>query len=519
MKVLKESIGTVLDIDSLLDILNGETLSDVGSALANGTRNKEGYSSIASRANELTATFPILISNRVSLKTAEKIQKALEFRYALMLQMVIASRSFTTSKDAVDFLKNYHTNIDAGSWRSIGSKILSTTDEAAIYEMAARKAINEAYAQNGILNENAKPIKLQAFQEKNAFVDIRKFINALHNEDRNTVKAVGDMLQYKQTQANNAQTKLKDELERNRHERNLEDMDASDLYAQREEERRRQQHLRNNEDYQNKTNLSNLISKNKVNTAQKVADINYNAKKQMLDLDKKAASEREKITPLSRPQLNDQKVRKANALNPLTMNVNFKVKASNEAIVTVEAMIGVKTKLYPVDSMEIMERIYSNRRTKINLFNFIRAFSGEIQFWRDFVFALGKAKIDANFNARRVGSKLWKVLERRSKTSKISQMLNINNAATAITTLVISMEEVEFLNKEADIDLLDAHEARKILNDFNFISIMIVDENLETIRTILDTGNDEWESNTFKAFDRDEEMDYKQMVKMLAKAY
>ena len=48
---------------------------------------------------------------------------------------------------------------------------------------------------------------------------------------------------------------------------------------------------------------------------------------------------------------------------------------------------------------------------------------------------------------------------------------------------------------------------------------MIVDENLETIRTIMDTGNDEWESSTFKAFDRDEEMDYKQMVKMLAKAY
>ena len=81
------------------------------------------------------------------------------------------------------------------------------------------------------------------------------------------------------------------------------------------------------------------------------------------------------------------------------------------------------------------------------------------------------------------------------------------------------MEEVEFLNKEADIDLLDSHEARKILDDFNFISIMIVDENLETIRTIMDTGNDEWESSTFKAFDRDEEMDYKQMVKMLAKAY
>lgn len=475
MKVLKESIGTVLDIDSLLDILNGETLSDVGSALANGTRNKEGYSSIASRANELTATFPILISNRVSLKTAEKIQKALEFRYALMLQMVIASRSFTTSKDAVDFLKNYHTNIDAGSWRSIGAKILSTTDEAAIYEMAARKAINEAYAQNGILNENAKPIKLQSFQEEekhSAFIqfDLPDDFDDWSDEKRKL---------YVQSFKN-----LSNQAEREERLKNKKEMNKIDSQAQ----KRR-------------------------NSAA------YRQKKALLDLQNQSDKERAEVTPLPRPQLNDQKVRKANMLNPLTMNVSFKVKASNEAIVPVEAMIGVKTKLYPVDSLEIMDRIYSNRTTKINLFNFIRAFSGEIQFWRDFVFALGKAKIDANFNARRVGSKLWKVLERRSKTSKISQMLNINNAATAITTLVLSMEEVEFLNKEADIDLLDAHEARKILNDFNFISIMIVDENLETIRTILDTGNDEWESNTFKAFDRDEEMDYKQMVKMLAKAY
>mgnify|MGYP003592025431 CR=1 FL=1 len=477
MKVLKESIGTVLDIDSLLDILNGETLSDVGSALANGNKNKEGYSSIASRANELTATFPILISNRVSLKTAEKIQKALEFRYALMLQMVIASRSFTTSKDAVDFLKNYHTNIDAGSWHSIGSRILSTTDEAAVYEMAARKAINEAYSQNSILNENAKPIKLQAFQEKR-----RAFAQNHDKSWEQGYKAGAVAATRKANKTNNIQV---------------------DPYKQ-----ARAKIIQDKAIQQNYVKADALMQANRVAAQQQISDI-QSLKNKNAELN----------VPLQRPQLNDQKVRKVNSLNPLTMNVQFKVKASDESIVTVDAMIGVKTKLYPVDSLEIMDRVYSNRTTKVNLFNFIRAFSGEIQFWRDFVFALGKAKIDANFNTSRVGSKLWKVLERRSKTSKISQMLNINNAATAITTLVLSMEEVEFLNKEADIDLLDALEARKILNDFNFISIMIVDENLETIRTILDTGNDEWESNTFKAFDRDEEMDYKQMVKMLAKAY
>ena len=501
MKVLKESIGTVLDIDSLLDILNGETLSDVGSALANGTRNKEGYSSIASRANELTATFPILISNRVSLKTAEKIQKALEFRYALMLQMVIASRSFTTSKDAVDFLKNYHTNIDAGSWRSIGAKILSTTDEAAVFEMAARKAINESYAQNSILNENAKPVNLQAFQEARK---ARIYPN---------YKSLSYKVGFQQGVKSALRGQKKNAFVPNDPYKKAR-LDITTNKAMKQQEIDAAQ---KKEDIKTKSEAER--EKLRLENEEKRQKARVDAEREIEEIRNKGRRDIELMTPLSVPTLNDQKVRKANMLNPLTMSVFFKVKASEDAVVTVNALIGVKAKLYPVDSMEIMDRIYSSRRTKINLFNFIRAFSGEIQFWRDFIFTLGKAKIDANFNARRVGSKLWKVLERRSKTSRISQMLNINNAATAITTLVLSMEEVEFLNKEADIDLLDSHEARKILDDFNFISIMIVDENLETIRTIMDTGNDEWESSTFKAFDRDEEMDYKQMVKMLAKAY
>ena len=501
MKVLKESIGTVLDIDSLLDILNGETLSDVGSALANGTRNKEGYSSIASRANELTATFPILISNRVSLKTAEKIQKALEFRYALMLQMVIASRSFTTSKDAVDFLKNYHTNIDAGSWRSIGAKILSTTDEAAVFEMAASKAINESYAQNNILNENAKPVNLQAFQEARKG---RIFPNY-------------KSLSYKVGFQQGAKAALRGQKKNAFVPNDPYKKAQLDITTNRALKQQEIDAAQKKEDIKTKSEAER--EKLRLENEEKRQKARVDAEREIEEIRNKGRRDIELMTPLSVPTLNDQKVRKANMLNPLTMSVFFKVKASEDAVVTVNALIGVKAKLYPVDSMEIMDRIYSSRRTKINLFNFIRAFSGEIQFWRDFIFTLGKAKIDANFNARRVGSKLWKVLERRSKTSRISQMLNINNAATAITTLVLSMEEVEFLNKEADIDLLDSHEARKILDDFNFISIMIVDENLETIRTIMDTGNDEWESSTFKAFDRDEEMDYKQMVKMLAKAY
>lgn len=458
MKVFKESIGTVLDIDSLLDILNGDTVSDVVNAIAN--RKKDGYSSIASRANDLTATFPILISNRVSLKTAEKIAKALEFKYALMLQLVIASKSFTTSKDAADFLKNYHTNIDSNTYGSLIGKF-SSPEESVIMSMKASKLINEAYEQTRVLSESANPMKIGVFKETPAFVQTPEYKQGYQAGARAASRAANKI--SKQQLDPYAQAKLQIQTDK-------------------------------------------AIQNNRVNAAQRLKDINQK-------------STDDEFKPLSKPQLNEQKVKKANSLNPMTMTVNFKVKASNDAVVSVESMIGVKAKLYPVDSMEIIDRIYSDKDTKINLFNFIRAFSGEIAFWRDFVFALSKAKIDANFNAKRVGSKLWKVLERRSKTSKISQMLNINNSATAITTLVLSAEEAGFLYKEYDIDLLDSAVARKLLDDFNFIGIMVVDENLETIRMIMDTGSDEWEQNTFQAFERDEEMDYKQMVKMLAKAY
>ena len=367
--------------------------------------------------------------------------------------------------------------------------------------MAARKAINESYAQNNILNENAKSVNLQAFQEARKG---RIFPNY-------------KSLSYKVGFQQGAKSALRGQRKNAFVPNDPYKKARLDITTNRALKQQEIDAAQKKEDIKTKSEAER--EKLRLENEEKRQKARVDAEREIEEIRNKGRRDIELMTPLSVPTLNDQKVRKANMLNPLTMSVFFKVKASEDAVVTVNALIGVKAKLYPVDSMEIMDRIYSSRRTKINLFNFIRAFSGEIQFWRDFIFTLGKAKIDANFNARRVGSKLWKVLERRSKTSRISQMLNINNAATAITTLVLSMEEVEFLNKEADIDLLDSHEARKILDDFNFISIMIVDENLETIRTIMDTGNDEWESSTFKAFDRDEEMDYKQMVKMLAKAY
>lgn len=403
MEVFKEAGALFMPIENIIDLLKNTDAIDMDIEDFLFNDKKKSYSSIADQASNLTATFPILISSCISLKTAEKIAKALEFKYAMFLQMVIASRTFTTSNDVIDFLKKFHNNINE-------SCILKNKEDKIIFEMKVKKIIEESFKQECIRAEKEN-IKFNAFND---------------NKKKQIYKEKGSM---------------------------------KDIYK-------------------NSFKVSS-----------------------------------------QRPQLNDQKVKKANALNPFTINIPIKVKAADNAVIDVDAILGLKTKLYPINSGELTDKICSSYKNKINLFNFIRAFSGEIKFWRDFIFALKNAKIDANFNAKKSGSKLWKVLERRSKTSKILQKLNINNLAMSISTLVLTLDEADYLSKVHNIDLTKANVARDLLSNLNLISLMIVDESLETVRTIMDTGNDEWEYNTFKAFNRDEELDYKQLVKMMSKTY
>ena len=202
---------------------------------------------------------------------------------------------------------------------------------------------------------------------------------------------------------------------------------------------------------------------------------------------------------------------------PLMMKVNFISKATGRPITT-SAYLGIKCKLFDVAGLDIVQRIVSKNSSAISLFNFIRATSQEIGFWRDFVFALSKAKVDAISNARNgSSSKMWKALEQRATKSKLNQFFHQKNDATAITSLLVTTDEVEELKKNNDIDLSRSNVARKIMSDYNLLCIGIVDETTESVALIFDTGDDEYELVRFKSLKKDKDMDAKQIVNLLTK--
>lgn len=215
--------------------------------------------------------------------------------------------------------------------------------------------------------------------------------------------------------------------------------------------------------------------------------------------------------------LTQDKLDKANLQMPLMMKVNFISKATGRPITT-SAYLGIKCKLFDVAGLDIVQRIVSKNSSAISLFNFIRATSQEIGFWRDFVFALSKAKVDAISNARNgSSSKMWKALEQRATKSKLNQFFRQKNDATAITSLLITTDEVEELKKNNDIDLSRSNVARKIMSDYNLLCIGIVDETTESVALIFDTGDDEYELVRFKSLKKDKDMDAKQIVNLLTK--
>lgn len=205
---------------------------------------------------------------------------------------------------------------------------------------------------------------------------------------------------------------------------------------------------------------------------------------------------------------------------PTMMIINFCNRdAADKGVAVVQtSIIGVKVKMYPVDSRDIVERLVSKNKDGNGLNMFIRATTREISFWKDFIFAIEKAKLDALSSSRRGStSPMWKLLERRAVKSRIRRSFRFTNDATAITMLTINSNTAEFLKKNG-VAIEDERVARHLMEAFNLMGIVVVDEAMEAAKFIYDTGNDVFETITFGSLEREaSDTTYKKVVNLMTK--
>lgn len=439
--------------DLITDVLDIADSSEIGKFIS---KKNPSIKSITRANKDLTMIFPVMASSTIEAASAQLVGRALERKFVTLTQMLLSAISITSSKDAIDHLKNVHSNLDLNNFFDVDDYIYASQESAVnhIFNTTEIKAVYESYKQQRL---TSKPI------------------NHLLETD------YSDSLKQQLRAANLANDP--EEVER--------------FYR-----------------YRNSGTVNRLrsVEKDLADSNSKNRELTAANKELQSRLDSKNSRARADI-----PHTRDADYKKANELQPSVLQIQFISTNDNNDPITVDAYIGVKTKLYAVDSNDINNHIVSKRSYNFSLYNLIKATSGEIEFWRDFVFAIKKAKIDAVSNTNRgSSSKLWKVLERRAIASKLNRFMSARNDATAITTLMMSAYDVEMLRKMEDIDISDSRVARKLMDDYNLVGIVIVDDSTESAKFIFDTGDDEYETYTFKTLKRDDKMDYKQMIQLLA---
>lgn len=381
----------------------------------------KSFKSINTATSGLILVFPVLCSSTIQMANAAMVSKAIERRATSLLQMLFSAISITNAKDAMEYVKQVHTNLYIDDHMTIDSFI----DAIDKYVVSANES---------------------AIIDKTMYESVRADLKNLNYFLASSISE-SSLNDFKITSINGSRRVLQEKRGDSR-----------------------------------------------------------------VDLAKTASE-------MFSKQLLDSDVKKANELQPTQMVIHFTSCGMEGDPVNTSAVIGVKAKLYPIDSMDIINRIKLKNQDNNGFNKFLRASTREISFWKDFVFAIDKAKIDAISNSKRgSSSKFWKVLERRALKSKLRRNLRGTNDATAITTLVVSGEEVEYLKKMENIDISKESIIRPIMESYNLMSVVIVDESMENAKFLFDTADDIYETVSFNHLEREaSDNNYKKVVNLMTK--
>ena len=451
------------------------------------------YSSSLTKATKgLVMEFPVLISKANHIESAGIVAKAYEAKFVTLLQMAFVASNITNSKEGLDYIKNFHTNLN--------SEKLSVDDFIELMD--------------GFV-ESSNTITADSYAKYKAVTEDMKNLTYYFGEDINETA----LSSYK-VMDNYGKLKVVKEMNSPEGPRKSEDILKNAKQAQA---------LKNNI---NNANFDSKMEKDKFNyqrqqdylqNTQRSKEFEYekerNAKKDARDTAKQSIDTINTSQNILNNYIVSSDLKKANELVPTMMIVNFVYKENdNSEAIFQQLVVGVKAKLYEVEPMDVINKIITKHVDSNILLKLVQVNTRQISFVKDFLLAVNDAKLDALSKSKRGSTnKLFKVLERRAIGGRTSKALMMKDYCKAISSLVISQEEAEELLKN-NIDVSNPKIIRPIMEQLNLISFAIIDESAEAVKFIWDTGDDIYESIPLSKLEREQKDGMsKKVINLMAK--
>lgn len=453
------------------DAIHETVVSDILDAIKDGIKIVDGavrpksksvssYSSLSRATSALTLSFPVLCSDSLPIDIATMVAKAIERKNVSLLQLAFSAYNITNAQDAVSYVSKFHQNIDMTKLKLDDfMDAMESLGEGSMLDRTSKNAVLEDCKRNlnFILDDSINETSLLEYSEINTISG-----NCIIKE----AKRSGNY-----NRAKNYKTKFMASATNNKRQ-NFKDAKRSD---------------------------------------------NYNRAKN--DKTKLMASATDSKRQYFISQLLSSDVRKANEMQPTMMLVNCYVNDNNKDLnIAQEFVVGIKSKLYPVKSADVINKIITKHVDGDIMLKLVKVSTREISFVKDLLLGLDDAKLSALSKGRNnTTSKLFGALERRALNGKIRSALRMNNAAKAISTLVISREEAEEIDKYENIDIMKPNVIIPIMEKLNLLYFVVVDTTAETLYMLTD-GETEYEAYSFTALERDaSDTSYKKIVNLITK--
>lgn len=455
-----------------------ETLRDgiklVGDTINPKTARIRNSRSIARATSGLTLAFPVICTNLLPLETATMIAKAIERKNVALLQMAFSAYNITSDTDAISHISKFHQNLNLDkmdldrfmdAMEALSESSIIYSNEIAAIKEDCRKNLN--FVMDSSINNKS----LLEYSEVHTMGRDMIITEAPRPKDMNGNPLSDDDIDNMAYDDNGGQ--------------GYDKSDARWYIDQR-----------------------NKDEKNKLQSDKNTID-KYNQRRQ---------ASQNRVDQFTK-QLLPSDVKKANEMQPTLMIVNFYVNEKDRDLnVAQQFVCGVKSKLYPIDSSDIINKIITKHIDSDILLKLVKVSTREISFVKDFLLGLDDAKLDSLSKSRKgSGSTLFKALERRALRGKIRRSLRMENSAKAISTLVVSSEEVDELKKYENIDIMNPKVIIPIMEKLNLLYFVVVDNTAESVDIITD-GETEYESYSFTALERESgDAAYKKAINLITK--
>lgn len=551
--------------DDMVDMAKG--LSNVATQRYQNTsgNNSYSYSSIARAASKLIAVFPVLTSRTVSMSSAHAVSKYIEQISCQFFMLALQQANISNVKNGIDYLRNFHQNLDLGDDNS--NAIIATMQswldayEKGTFENAtiAGGMNAEAFAEASV-----DPFMFQTDNVKISSTDIRDLVNLMHENANIEVLdtnlnpvSVNDYIvrefangTYKVTMGymdlneakkytgkvknnyNNGNNQNSGNNNQNNNQNQQRDYSgyiaakqkASDYEDQKAKAREDQRHqnqtaeetqrhnnkeAEQNQQLANQKTLDNIKRKaDEEAKAKERADSQYNIQKA------------QQFRYASTLILKDQDIKKMNDAVPSILVVRFYQRDNNGGIsdIPTEFLIGVKSKIVPITTTEILRRIMNDNKDGQKFLKFMRTITGELKA-SEVILGLSRITDDVkSYKVKGARGDLWTLLQNRAAAAKSQIKSGKHNDFSAITTVLISQEDVDELYREENLDISDPKNALRFMSSYNLMGFAIVDDSNEVLHLLLDNGSKSFEDISYTMLERETQDGgtYKKLINLMA---